>query len=138
MMPKLLTRQAIFDLAINGIIAQGAFSVADRDMGILAGQCRYRGPNNTRCAIGMLIPDAEYVPEMEGKSSSQALSGSNLFEGFAPDVDHNFLSALQNTHDAASNEADPWPFFQLLAAETATEFHLSLANITFKETLNAT
>ncbi len=28
-------------------------------------RCQYRGENGCRCAVGFLLPDAEYVPDME-------------------------------------------------------------------------
>lgn len=39
---------------------QGSFEV----LGGLV-RCLYRGPNGNKCAVGHLIPDDKYVPEME-------------------------------------------------------------------------
>lgn len=46
---------------------QGCTSVA-KDIKTSNGLCRYRGDNNTKCAIGFLISDEDYDPEMEGES----------------------------------------------------------------------
>jgi hypothetical protein len=131
---KLLTRQDIFDLAINGIIAQGAFSVTPRDNLYRGGQCLYRGPNNTRCAIGMLIPDKEYDPVFEGLGVNEVLKHNITFNmSFALDIDVTFLSSLQSVHDVSSSSTDPWPIFQRYATKMANQYKLSLKNITFKK-----
>ena len=43
------------------------FTVTDEN-GTKASACRYRGPNNSRCLIGLHIPDDLYSPFMEGTS----------------------------------------------------------------------
>jgi len=75
--------------------------------------CYYRKPGNGSCAVGCLIPDELYDPEMEGTSvypllidtSSRLPSGkrkfnrelAKLFDGVAV----NFLCSAQNAHDGA-------------------------------------
>lgn len=56
--------------------------------------CRYRAPDGCKCAIGALIPDDQYTPELEG---------SNLFTithlPALQDLNTYMLADLQLTHD---------------------------------------
>jgi hypothetical protein len=55
-----MTRQEMFNRAAQGILAQGCASYdTDRQA------CMYRGPNNTKCAIGYLMPDGKYSFSLE-------------------------------------------------------------------------
>lgn len=54
------TLQQIFDQAYNGVVAQGGQS-SDT-----VGRCMYRGPEGRKCAVGHLLPDELYRPNMEG------------------------------------------------------------------------
>lgn len=54
--------QKTFNTIVDHLYKQGCASVND------AGQCLYRGPNGTKCAIGCLIPDDIYTKSMEGIS----------------------------------------------------------------------
>jgi len=61
--------------------------------------CAYRGDNGLKCAIGALIPDNEYIPEMEGN-----LIIDNFRRGFIPPSLAGFediwlLSSIQSVHD---------------------------------------
>jgi hypothetical protein len=40
------------------------------------GNCKYRGPNNLKCAIGALIPDSSYDPKMEGRGITKHVMSS--------------------------------------------------------------
>jgi len=59
-------------------------------------RCQYRGPNNTRCSIGCLIPDEKYNPIFENQSSPDILSyiGIDISE-----VHPRLLVELQMSHD---------------------------------------
>lgn len=54
-----MTCQEIFDTVISHLRLQGPCMFN----GTIA--CRYRGSNDTRCAVGALIPDDLYLPSME-------------------------------------------------------------------------
>lgn len=54
--------QSIFDEVLFKLRAQGKSSTGDNN------ECLYRGNDNTKCAVGHLIPDDEYSPDMEGVS----------------------------------------------------------------------
>jgi hypothetical protein len=92
-----LNKQEAFDKAVKGIILQGGPSREDGGTG-----CLYRGPDGKKCAIGYLIPDELYDPDMEGRGMS-----THAFAKFAKILHWNaddieFLSGLQETHDNAS------------------------------------
>lgn len=54
--------QQVFDKAYLGLKAQG-FERSHENA-----TCLYRGPDGKKCAIGHVIPDEHYRPEMEGCS----------------------------------------------------------------------
>jgi len=55
--------QAVVDKVLKHLWDQGECS---RDP--FGSECAYRGRNGTKCAIGILIPDDIYSPNMEGMS----------------------------------------------------------------------
>lgn len=55
--------QAVVDKVLTHLWDQGECSRDPLGMG-----CAYRGRNGTKCAIGILIPDNMYRPNMEGMS----------------------------------------------------------------------
>lgn len=98
-----MTPQEIFDTVARHLFAQGKQS---RD----SVSCLYRGPDGTKCAVGVLIPDATYDEDMEG----WPIAG--LFDPDACQLDEfslpawmgehvNLLQRLQNVHDEPHVEA---------------------------------
>lgn len=65
------------------------------------GNCMYRGPNGLKCAIGHLIPDELYSPEMEGMSARMVIEG--VLEIPLTKEQGNLFNALQRSHDFAKN-----------------------------------
>ena len=67
--------------------------------------CRYRGPtNNHRCAVGCILPDDLYKPEMEEKQISRIMiNQDSCFEPSIRDYfgieNLEFLSHCQSWHD---------------------------------------
>jgi len=55
----MLTLQETFDKVATHLLRQNARSES-------ATTCLYRGPNGLKCAVGCLIDDAVYSPEIEG------------------------------------------------------------------------
>lgn len=102
-MSKKLTRQEIFDIVWKHFITdKNPFSV-NQD----TNSCRYRGPNDTKCAIGVLIPDNVYTDRIEGEViSSDVLLDIKPFASWLIKTFHaedmRFLKALQEAHDAHS------------------------------------
>ena len=95
---SIASEQEVFDYVIGHLVRQGSRSVSAGGT-----DCRYRGSDGSKCAVGCLIPDELYVWRMEWSS----LSG--LCEHF-PDVcaktgikRHNdILKCLQHMHDSPS------------------------------------
>jgi hypothetical protein len=105
-----MTHQQIFDQVARHLLTQKRKSVKTPET--LTGRCLYRGPDGMKCAIGVLIPDEEYVEAMESLSISQLLNEQiphnkgfdlqpilPLLKARFEDVDPPFLNALQNLHD---------------------------------------
>lgn len=61
------TSQDIFNRIYSHRLRQGW-----RSMGT-DGRCAYRGINNTRCPVGVLIADEYYTLELEGQRASEEL-----------------------------------------------------------------
>lgn len=57
--------------------------------------CMYRGPKGCRCAVGLLIPDNEYNPGLEGATAVEMKQHCPSLEQY-PD---GFLMDLQGAHD---------------------------------------
>lgn len=106
-----MNHQEIFDKVWDHfIVKRNPPSLAEDTEALRSGavQCLYRGPNGERCAIGLLIPDEVYTPNMEKASIGDLIdSGTShipgeeraklfdLFDG----VDFEFLADIQNAHD---------------------------------------
>jgi len=67
------TAQEIFDTVAEHLLKQGKQSKAPGDKG-----CRYRGPDGTKCAVGVLIPDADYRKWMD---AGHSIPVDTLLEG---------------------------------------------------------
>lgn len=89
-----MTRQEMFDVVYKGLKAQGFQRSYDKE----AEACRYRGPNNMKCAVGHLLTDEQYKVDMEGY-------GVDVFSEYKlPRWMQNekaFLGDLQQAHDCA-------------------------------------
>lgn len=57
------------------LIAHRARSVEEHD----SSQCLYRSPEGHSCAVGILIPDEMYRPDMEGLEANGALVSDAVF-----------------------------------------------------------
>jgi hypothetical protein len=96
-----MTPQEIFDKVASHLLTQNKRSIKD-------GTCVYRGPDNTSCAVGCLIPDDIYVPEMEHKNVELLLK---TFEHKLPKYfleNKALLSELQECHDSFSTPPEKW------------------------------
>jgi len=65
-------------------------------------RCLYRGPNEAKCFIGVLIPDEKYTPSLEG-SSIACWSDDRIQQVLGISVDFDSrdpLITLQHIHDA--------------------------------------
>jgi len=93
MTTKTSEKQKLFNKAVKGLASQDFKRSVNR-----YGTCLYRGPAGRRCAVGWLIPDAEYSASMEDKNAAAI----GLFE----DAVGPFLVHLQDVHDAADDSRD--------------------------------
>lgn len=105
----------IYEAVVRFLAAQGVPSY--RVKGALT-NCVYRGPNNTRCAAGCLIPDSEYEKWMdEGGNPVLTLFNNKrvkdrLFaRSLAPHLD--LLQDLQHAHDESVVTRDGEKMFDL-------------------------
>lgn len=92
--------QEIFDTVARHLFKQGHRAMKIMTVGgdISKGQCAYRGDNGDMCAVGILIGDDLYDPEMEGSSIDAVVSLLNpaplWMENNLP-----LLESLQAAHD---------------------------------------
>ena len=97
-----MTAQEVFDVAVNGVLAQGRPSVDGR------GICKYRG-RGVKCAAGHVLKDAHY-DKLTWDSETHDSSLSAIVErGDAPDymfAHQSLLERLQAAHDDKAQFAD--------------------------------
>ena len=112
-----MTLQEIFNKVATHLLTQKV-----KSFGSDAG-CLYRGPNGTSCAVGCLIKEEHYDPEIEGEAAVAipvrlALSASGI-----PTTDEtlSLLSELQLLHDESQPEAWPTDLAEL-AQELGLEY----------------
>jgi hypothetical protein len=105
----------IYERVSAHLLNQGAVSEDEN------GSCRLRGANGRKCAIGSLVSDECYRPDIEGIGISyyrHALDGELLRALYASNVNAydprivDLLCELEQVHDDVS--VDQWP--DLLAA----------------------
>lgn len=73
-MKRTVTVQEVFDAVWQAFVVEGrpfAVSPDKNEHGVYP--CLYRGPNGTKCAIGLIIPDEEYDPEFENERANTVL-----------------------------------------------------------------
>lgn len=63
--------------------------------------CYYRGPNGSKCAVGCLIPDSVYRPEMEN-NTLESLREAGLLV-VSNEQTESFLEDAQSLHDGAGS-----------------------------------
>ena len=111
----MLSPKDIYQRVSEHLLTQRAVSEDDN------GSCRLRSPEGRKCAIGSLVCDDVYEPELEGVGISyyrhaqdgkllQALFASNV-NAYDPNI-IDLLIELEEVHDYA--DIDEWP--ELLAA----------------------
>lgn len=88
--------QEIFDTVAKHLFEQGHQAV-----NAAFGMCAYRSPNGSKCAVGILIPDADYDPMIEDNDVFTALEILAPNSQVCADLrEHeDFLTELQEAHD---------------------------------------
>lgn len=87
------TEQQVFDQVKNHLLSQKGHSIE-------GGVCKYRGPSGMKCAVGCLMSDQEYKPDMENNEWRGLIR-----KGFVPGTHASLITILQNTHDNHSPES---------------------------------
>jgi len=86
-----MTPQQIFDTVATHLFTQG-HPAKNPD-----GFCVYRAYSGDKCAVGCLIPDSEYEPQMESQSVKELVIRFKTPLYFAENLE--FLTELQKVHD---------------------------------------
>ena len=93
--PETFTDQGIFDYVVAKLAEQGKRSRISYE------GCKYHGPGGTKCAVGHIIPDDLYIPEMDqnhGYSISRLIE-CEVFRYLKPYM--GLLYDLQKAHDVS-------------------------------------
>lgn len=102
------TRQSVFNQVYLGLQSQGFEKSVQQD-----GFCMYRGLESRKCAVGHLIPDAEYQSLFDSNEDGSSYSINGLLEAglggptlqaIVADVGLGFLADLQSCHDSEDLE----------------------------------
>jgi hypothetical protein len=113
------THQAIFDTVARHLFTQGCQATKDDS-------CLYRGPNGTKCAVGILIPDSAYTEDMEFQSAESIINDYDELEFLKPF--RSLLTSLQYVHDSWEKPYwDSTEYMKLALAIVAIEFDLNPA-----------
>lgn len=87
-----------FDIVKKHLLCQGKKSRAPN------GSCKYRGPDGLKCAVGVLIPDSEYVPGFDNATTlDEVRRRCPSLRG----LDYDFLLSVQRLHD--NENVETWP-----------------------------
>lgn len=126
------TNQDIYDFVCDHLYRQGKRAWHG---GIFT--CAYRAPDGTTCAVGCILPDAQYLPNMESQSIEVIAQSFNL--SWALDSERNpdrtkLLWRLQTIHDSDHSWSTSGEMAHRLT-ELALEFGLNpaKANQTFAD-----
>lgn len=90
-----MTRQETYDKVKKHLLCQGKKSVIN-------GNCKYRGQDGLKCAIGALIEDRDYDPDWDNRIGGVRASLLPILK----DLDTRMLDQLQYLHD--NNEPCEW------------------------------
>lgn len=102
----MITKQEMFDRVVTHLRAQGRRSQIQ-----IHGRsaCAYRGADGTKCAIGVLIPDALYRSTIEGDPVALLPSRIRAAIGANTEENEHLAVALQYVHD--SRIPDSWEYY---------------------------
>lgn len=107
---ELKDNQQAFDLVVKHLNKQRRRAQNEN------GSCRYRASDGKKCAVGCLIPDSLYSPDIEGKGIWELIEDSG-FSTYYPalaehfkNVDVKMLDDLQVMHDNFPVEDWSWHY----------------------------
>lgn len=107
-----MTPEEAFKIVTRGLASQGW--VKSQDLIGVTPVCRLRSSHRRKCALGWLIPDEVYTPEME----------DGEVEWPIPDLPQAFIEELRRAHDHSFSERDMWSCFRRIAKHRQFEFNL--------------
>lgn len=98
----MITKQAIFNKAVNGLLKQKKPAV-NKD-----GDCKYKTASGLKCAVGFSIPDDKYKKSFEGEQAIDTLIEVGVIPEKLPSTQwmsfFRFLCDLQDAHDFAASD----------------------------------
>lgn len=98
MMNKTEVFQKVWDHFVTNKNKPALIEIPNSPVGIF--HCRYRGLNNTKCSIGVLISDDKYKPEMEQLDPLQVLIACDVIPKDGVDqITAMFIRDIQIAHD---------------------------------------
>jgi hypothetical protein len=112
-MTDFISKQETFNLVYRGLAAQG-FQQSKAPVNAVMFVCAYRGIEGRKCAVGLIITDQEYGPDME------CLPVATLWDrGLSSLMPHDrfLLRDLQNAHDIGENPDMMKALLQAVAAK---------------------
>lgn len=113
-----ITTQGLFDKAVKGVLSQGCASYCSTQSA-----CLYRGPNGTKCAVGILITDESLIDDIEGigikrdGKVQRAVERSIGRKLTWAEID--MLMRLQNAHDDSVKDLQFNESFKICARRVA-------------------
>lgn len=105
-----MNKQEIFNTVRDHLLKQNARSESNYANVVGCTDCAYRGANGLKCAVGVLIKDEHYTPEIEGLVPNMRAVATALEKSLGCTLDAQdiiFLDDLQTVHDAS--EPHEWP-----------------------------
>lgn len=98
-----MSPEQAFEIATNGLASQQwEKSWVPSRIGM---DCKLRSPDGKKCALGWLIPDEEYTPDMDTWGSEWPL----------PDISQDLLNDMRQGHDHSFSPRDMWSCFSRIA-----------------------
>lgn len=121
-----MTDQEMFNKIVTHLLTQKVRSASTGIGG--ATTCLYRGPDGTKCAVGVLIADEHYTPSLEGLvvtswPVSKALVASGVTNAHSPRTQM-LLGDCQNVHDTVN--PSQW---KARLTELAQEYDLTMPEV---------
>src|ERR1700739_42157 len=113
----LTTTQQVFDKVAVHLLTQN-----EQSMNPSGAFCKYRGANGLSCAVGCLVDDKHYDPQMEDKSPD-CIEVMKVLR-HTVDIDNHGISSLLNELQLLHDGHEPKEWFWGLAS-LAKEFGLS-------------
>ncbi len=107
-----MNKQEVFDKVSKHLLTQKERAVIYKN-GVRFFKCVYKAPNGFKCAIGCLIPDELYDPEIENEDVHNMTGLLNtVMKTALGDIDYDdrqFLGSLQWIHDRV--DPDYWSIY---------------------------